>query len=65
MPEPAPRRRSTIREPAPVSAASETPAAPAPQQQPVAAPAPVVSSTSEEPAAPKRGWWGRRILGDQ
>ena len=63
MPEPAPRRRSTIREPAPVSAASEMPVAPAPQ--PVAAPAPVVSSTSEEPAAPKRGWWGKRLLGDK
>jgi ribonuclease E len=57
------RRRSTIREPAPVGGAA-TPAA-APSPAPVApAPEPVVSSTaSEEPAAPKRGWWGKRLLG--
>jgi ribonuclease E len=30
------------------------------------APTPVVSSSgSEEQAAPKRGWWGRRLLGDK
>ena len=54
-PEPA-RRRSTIRE------SFGTPSAP------VNAPssAPVVSSTSsEEAATPKRGWWGRRLLGDK
>jgi ribonuclease E len=66
MPEPAPRRRSTIREPAPIAAAPETAAAPMPVPTPEPAPAsaPVVSSTSE-PAAPKRGWWGRRLLGDK
>ena len=65
MPEPAPRRRSTIREPAPISAAvSEAP--PAAVSQPAPAPAaPIVSSTSEESAAPKRGWWGRKLLGDK
>jgi ribonuclease E len=50
-----PRRRSTIRESvggasAPISAPQATP---------------VVSSSGEEPAAPKRGWWGRRLLGDK
>jgi ribonuclease E len=65
MPEPAPRRRSTIREPAPISVSAETPSAPTPQPAAAPAPAPVVSSTSEEPATPKRGWWGRRILGDK
>jgi ribonuclease E len=58
-----PRRRSTIREPAPVSADSAMPYTPPPAPP---APAPVVSSTaSEEPATPKRGWWGRRLLGDK
>jgi ribonuclease E len=52
----APRRGSTVREPASFS----RPPADAP------APAPVVSSSGgEEPAAPKRGWWGRRLLGDK
>jgi len=57
----APRRRSTIREPAPIgAAAAPSPPANAPQSTPV------VSSTSgEETAAPKRGWWGRRLLGDK
>ena len=52
-----PRRRSTIREPASLGAS----AAPSiPQATPV-----VSSTASEEPAAPKRGWWGRRLLGDK
>jgi ribonuclease E len=50
-----PRRGSTVREPA----SFNRPPAEAP------APAPVVSSSGEEPAAPKRGWWGRRLLGDK
>ena len=52
-----PRRRSTIREPA--SFTSEAPAPSTP------APSPVISSTSEESAPPKRGWWGKRLLGDK
>ena len=29
-------------------------------------PTPVISITSsDEPAAPKRGWWGKRLLGDK
>jgi ribonuclease E len=59
-----PRRRSTIREPAPVSEGVNV-SSPAPVPAPPPA-APVVSSTaSEEPATPKRGWWGRRLLGDK
>jgi ribonuclease E len=60
-PQEAPRRRSTIREPAPIGTDNSAPAPVAP----VPAPTPVVSSTaSEESASPKRGWWGRRLLGD-
>jgi len=62
----APRRRSTVREPAPIVTSEEVmlpPPAPAPVE--TQAPTPVVSSTGEEPATPKRGWWGRRLLGDK
>ncbi len=53
-----PRRRSTIREPAPL--ASGTTPVPAPTlPQPV-----VVSTATDEAAQPKRGWWGKRLLGD-
>jgi ribonuclease E len=55
-----PRRRSTIREPAPVGNSAMAPAAPSPAAP---APEPVVSSTAPEPATPKRGWWGKRLLG--
>jgi len=56
-PQQAPRRRSTIREPAPIGAS----APPVPVTPP---PTPVISSTAPETAAPKRGWWGKRLLGD-
>ena len=57
-----PSRRSTIREPAPFAAAESAPKTPSATSPTV----PVVSSTgSEEPAAPKRGWWGKRLLGDK
>jgi ribonuclease E len=56
-----PRRRSTIREPAPFAAEST--------QKPASAASPTVpvisSTSSEESAAPKRGWWGKRLLGDK
>jgi ribonuclease E len=62
-PEPAaepPRRRSTIREAAPIGRSE----APAPTHAPaMPTPEPVVSSTAPEPAEPKRGWWGKRLLG--
>ena len=55
-----PRRRSTIREPAPVAGTD----APSPVPAPAISPSePMVSSTASEPAAPKRGWWGKRLLG--
>ena len=55
------RRRSTVRERAPIALEGEP--APSPTLPP---PAPVISvSSSEEPAQPKRGWWGKRILGDK
>ena len=56
-----PRRRSTIREPAPFAAES------APKPASATSPTvPVISSTgSDESAAPKRGWWAKRLLGDK
>ncbi len=55
-----PRRRSTIREPAPIAA---TGAPPAPTLPP---PTPVISSTaSEDSGQPKRGWWAKKFLGDK
>ncbi|MGH6684504.1 MAG: Rne/Rng family ribonuclease, partial [Pseudolabrys sp.] len=58
----APRRRSTTREPAPFGGTSAPPS-PAPTIPP---PTPVVSSTaSEDGGQPKRGWWGKRLLGDK
>jgi ribonuclease E len=57
-----PRRRSTIREPAPIAAAG-TPPSPASTLPP---PTPVISSTATDNASqPKRGWWGKRLLGDK
>jgi ribonuclease E len=60
--EEAPRRRSTVREPAPLS--GEAAAAPVPS--PASSPTPVISvSSGEETAPPKRGWWGKRLLGNK
>jgi hypothetical protein len=64
-PEPPPRRRSTVREPAPVGAGGEPNVAPVTSMppQPVELPQPAVSSTSESESAdkPRRtGWWSRR-----
>jgi ribonuclease E len=64
QPEP-PRRRSTVREPAPSAGAAET-ALPAPAQPATPAPQPVMTEVGEsEPAGkPRRsGWWSRRIAG--
>ncbi|HET9716689.1 MAG TPA: Rne/Rng family ribonuclease [Pseudolabrys sp.] len=57
-----PRRGSTIREPAPLPA--ENTPAPTPSFAP-ASDAPVVSSSGTDQSPPKRGWWGRRLLGDK
>jgi hypothetical protein len=57
-----PRRRSTIREPAPFGGTS------APASPPPAAPSatPVISSTAgEDNGQPKRGWWAKKLLGDK
>jgi ribonuclease E len=52
-----PRRRSTIREPAPIGADRVPPAPP---------PTPVIVTTaSEDSGQPKRGWWAKRLLGDK
>ena len=62
-PEP-PRRRSTIREPAPFAATGVT-SAPQPLTS-APPPTPVISSTgSDESAQPKRGWWAKRLLGEK
>jgi ribonuclease E len=63
-----PRRRSTVREPAPIFSASAPVATPTPEPPPPAepAPAPVVTSSAAEAAAdkPRRtGWWAKRLLG--
>jgi ribonuclease E len=62
----APRRRSTVREPAPFGGAAPIPVTP-PSPPPVPSPAaePVASSAESESSQPKRGWWGRRIMGDK
>ncbi|MCW5691409.1 MAG: Rne/Rng family ribonuclease [Pseudolabrys sp.] len=62
--EPAPRRRSTVREPAPIATGEPVAAVPV---APPANSAPVVSSTAPEaaPEPPKRGWWAKRLLGDK
>jgi len=62
-PEP-PRRRSTVREPAPISAGADT-AQPSAAQPSAPAPTPVVSSTGGDTSQPKRGWWAKRLLGDK
>ena len=60
-PEP-PRRRSTVREPAPIAIEG----APPPRSPTLPPPTPVISSTaSDQAGTPKRGWWGKRLLGDK
>ncbi|HZL30167.1 MAG TPA: Rne/Rng family ribonuclease [Pseudolabrys sp.] len=59
-PQEPPRRRSTIREPAPISASSAPPSPTLPPPTPV-----IVSTASENSGQPKRGWWGKRLLGDK
>ncbi len=65
QPEP-PRRRSTVREPAPTGGSSEVSHQPAPAQSSSPAPEPVTtevgeSENSDQPR--RRGWWSRRIAG--
>jgi ribonuclease E len=56
-----PRRRSTIREPAPIAVEGASPP-PAPTLPP---PTPVIVTTASEDSQPKRGWWAKRLLGDK
>jgi ribonuclease E len=61
-----PRRRSTVREPAPMTAASEISSQPTPIQPPATAQQPVVTEIGESETAdrPRRsGWWSRRFAG--
>jgi ribonuclease E len=56
-----PRRRSTVREPASFAGDNAPPASPNPPPS-----TPVVSSTAGgETGTPRRGWWGRRLMGDK
>jgi ribonuclease E len=57
-----PRRRSTVREPAPVALSADTAAAPpSPPPQPVELPQPIVSATGDTTEQPRRsGWWRKR-----
>jgi len=60
-----PRRRSTVREPAPISGNQDV-SQPAPPQPPPPAPQPVITELgeSEDTNRPRRsGWWSRRIAG--
>ncbi|MBV9970065.1 MAG: Rne/Rng family ribonuclease, partial [Xanthobacteraceae bacterium] len=66
-----PRRRSTVREPAPFlvgggsAPAADTKAPAAAEPAPPAQPAPAPSSPAE-PGAPRRaGWWGKRLFGEK
>jgi ribonuclease E len=68
-----PRRRSTVREPAPFLVGSTAPESqPAPETvtsevEPTAPPPPEQPpAPAPEPAAPRRaGWWAKRMLGDK
>jgi ribonuclease E len=66
MPEETPRRRSTVREPAPVFGSdAESPSPPAPPAPP-SAPQPVITETDADETAnrPRRsGWWSKRSAG--
>jgi ribonuclease E len=61
-----PRRRSTVREPAAMTATSEVSSQPTPIQPPAPAQQPVVTEIGESETAdrPRRsGWWSRRFAG--
>jgi len=58
------RRRSTIREPAPFAGEGAPPPPSSPSPSTPATPV-ISSTTSEETPAPRRGWWGKRLLGDK
>jgi ribonuclease E len=60
------RRRSTVREPAPIATANEPAPQPPPIPSPAPAPQPVITETGESESTdrPRRsGWWSRRFAG--
>jgi ribonuclease E len=60
----APKRRSTVREPAPVFGEAAPVAVPPPPPEPVPAPAITSAAESEDANRPRRtGWWAKRLLG--
>jgi ribonuclease E len=63
-PEP-PRRRSTVREPAPVFGGQAEPprSVVAPEPAPIEAPAPVESAVDDANKPRRTGWWAKRLLG--
>jgi ribonuclease E len=66
-PEP-PRRRSTVREPAPVLGLSGSADVAPPPSPPRAEPTPVIteSSAGDDASKPRRtGWWAKRLMGDK
>ena len=64
-----PRRRSTVREPAPLAASDEASAAAPSYQAPASAPQPIVSSPAASDTGddrpPRSGWWSKRALGKE
>jgi ribonuclease E len=60
-----PRRRSTVREPAPVFGGSSSIATPMPAPEPPATPASTIdAAAAEDTSKPRRtGWWAKRLLG--
>jgi ribonuclease E len=63
--EDAPRRRSTVREPAPIGDGEAAPPIPLPRPQPEPAAVVVESNDAENAGRQRRtGWWSRRITGE-
>jgi ribonuclease E len=61
---PPPRRRSTVREPAPAFSEAAPVMPPSPRPQPLPASEVSCSTETEEAARPRRtGWWAKRLLG--
>jgi ribonuclease E len=60
-----PRRRSTVREPAPIVGSDEAPPAPPTPVAPAAEPVVVTEAAETESAdrPRKTGWWSRRFAG--
>ena len=59
-----PRRRSTVREPAPVFSGSAPVVMPMPRRQPPAPPVVSHAAEAEDASKPRRtGWWAKRLLG--